>query len=74
MKKILGLDLGTNSIGWAIVDESNIKYWEWEAGFFQKEWTTLGMEIGRYPKMLPEQRIAVPEEIFSGEKYENSYC
>ena len=25
MKKILGLDLGTNSIGWALVDKDNQK-------------------------------------------------
>ncbi len=35
-EKILGLDLGTNSIGWALVEQDfekrKVKFWEWVVG------------------------------------------
>ncbi len=36
MKKILGLDLGSASIGWALIEENNNKnnnYWTWEQNY-----------------------------------------
>jgi hypothetical protein len=39
IKNILGLDLGTNSIGWALINKilkiSMAKFWEWEAELSQ---------------------------------------
>ncbi|MCD4793454.1 MAG: hypothetical protein K8R54_09490 [Bacteroidales bacterium] len=36
MAKILGLDIGTNSIGWAVVDEKNEEILGTEIEFFRK--------------------------------------
>ena len=44
MKKILGLDLGTNSIGWAVVNADEIT----RENFFETEWNKFGWK-SHYP-------------------------
>ncbi len=47
MTKILGLDLGTNSIGWAIVEKTGNVTRKWQNGFLSSYllWMVLGLVV-----------------------------
>jgi CRISPR-associated endonuclease Csn1 len=47
MTKILGLDLGTNSIGWAVVDKENQKILDAGVRIFQEGVVKETIGIGR---------------------------
>ena len=60
MRKILGLDLGTNSIGWSVVKaESNKDGKEVEFGIVDPSWIAVPLDAGTYKVLSDGYKIII---------------